>query len=229
MSSILGKVKSAFAGRDTIGLTGIYQGSETTIDIDLMSGFVASHNVTVSSHPIEKDKDNTTLNSVVDHVVTANPTVRVTCLISSNLRGKTAKDKLKVILAWQSLGALVKLEGYTTGSGVLSTLINGLNRGWGSAFESTLNDPHYVGIDTDIIQNLILGNISITRKSDLGEDVELQIDMTRIQFATAQSVSRTSQKSSGQAKAGGKGQTPAAQTNANKPVIKADSAFKRLG
>lgn len=226
MSSILGKIKSAFAGRDRIGLTGIYQGSETTIDIDLVSSLSTIHNVTISSHPIEKDKDNTTLNSVVDHVVTANPSMKVTCLISSNLNGKTAKDKLKILLAWQSLGALVKLEGYTTGGGVLSTLINGLNRGWGSAFESTLNDPHYVGIDTDIIQNLILGNISITRKSELGEDIDVTIDLTRVQFATAQSVNRTTQKSSGQAKAGGKGQTPAAQTNANKPVIKT-SLIKR--
>ncbi|HMV45048.1 MAG TPA: hypothetical protein PK079_25115 [Leptospiraceae bacterium] len=220
MSSIIGKAKSVFAGRETVGLTGIYQGSETTIDIDLVSSLSTTHNVTVSSHPIEKDKDNTTLNSIVDHVVTANPNVKITCIISSNLGSKTAKDKLKILLAWQSLGALVKLEGYTTGGGILTKVIQTLNRGWGSAFSSELEEPHYVGIDTDLIQNLVLGNISITRKSELGEDIEVTIDLTRIQFATAQSVNRTVQKSSAQVKVGSKGQTPVAQTNPAKTVVK---------
>lgn len=209
MASITNAVKSFITGRTKVGLTG----SGETIDLDIVESFVVTHNNIVTSHPIEKDPKNDTFSNITDHVNPNIPTIKVSAILSTNIISRiTAKEKLEKLLQWQSIGMILKIEGYGTGNGiagdVLKKIFSILDKGWGSLYDSDLKDPHYVGIDTDIIKNVVIGNIAVTRKTDLGEDIEFTFDLQRINFAEPETYTPGQTTTIKNNPVAGKGETP---------------------
>ena len=147
------------------------------------------------------------------------------CFIADNLniaksvtslsnKAITAKEKLKIILNWQATGTILEMNGYGTGSEApkyLRKLVNVLDSGWGALLDSDLDDPYYLGVDTDLIPHM--GNLSVTRKADLGRDMELGFDLQRVKFAVSKNYSK------GQSPSGNSStNTKPAQTVEPKPV-----------
>lgn len=231
MASLVKGAIALVAGREKIGLTGDYKGTKTTIDLDIVLSFSSPSTSTIAQYPIEKDASNPEPATIIDHVIPTEPTIEMDAILSDNLnlassavalsnKSKSAKDKLKTILYWQKMGSILTLEGYTTGkSGALSQIGNALGRGLTAFYSSKLDEPYYLGIDTDVIQNLVLSKITVKRSLELGENISTMLGLQRIKIAEAKTDSRSSKKTSG-TKAGGKGNTPAAKTDANKPIHK---------
>lgn len=193
MSSFIEEAKSIVSGRSKIGIKGIYEGKVKTIDIDLVDSFQTTHNVNISTHPIEKSP-NDTYSHITDFVQTESPSARMNCILSDNLnltssvislsnQAISAKEKLQILLHWQRKGTVLEILGYGTGSSAFGELISFLDKGIGALFDSELEKPEYFGIDTDVIKNVILGNISVSRKLELGNDIEVSLDVVRVFFA----------------------------------------------
>ena len=198
MASLINQVKSVATGRTLIGLTGFYKGNNETIDLDLVDGWSGTHTNLISSHPIEKDTNNDTYTNISDHVSVSNPVVTIDCILSYNTnltslkKSITAKEKLQTLLHWQSTGTILYLEGYGTGkSGLLKKVVSLFSDGVGALYDSEVDDPSYLGIDSDEIKNLIIGNIVVTRKPDLGNDIQLKIDVTRVKFEIPKNTTKT--------------------------------------
>ena len=190
MASIVNKVKSLATGRSLIGITGIYNKEKYTLDLDCVESWTNTHNTTVTSHPIEKDTSQDNYSNITDHVNISEASVSLDCLLATNTnlisrkKAITEKEKLQILLYWQASGSIVQLEGYGTGTeGFFKKLVGFFDKGVGALYSSTLNDPNYLGTDTDIIKNLVLGNIVVTRKSDIGTDLQIKVDLKRIKFA----------------------------------------------
>lgn len=200
MASIIDSVGSAIgAGRQKIGLTGKYQGKDVTIDIDVMTSYTWMSNVEVTNHPVERDKNNPD-GSISDHTIPKPPAITIDIVLSDNLnldknvtkftyknQSVSIKDKVKTLSYWQRNGSILTLEGYTAGSGMLGNALNYLKTG--TAYNSNLDEIFYVGMDTDIIQNLVLGNIQWKRIPENGKDCQAQINLSRIHVAIAKTSS----------------------------------------
>lgn len=89
MSSFIEEVKSIISGRSKIGIKGIYDGKVQTIDIDLVDSFQTTHNVNISTNPIEKST-NDTYSHITDFVQTEPPSARMNCILSDNLNLKSS-------------------------------------------------------------------------------------------------------------------------------------------
>ncbi len=190
MPSFINDIKSIVTGRTNIGLTGIYQNEEYTVDIDIVESWTGTHNNIVSEHPIEKDLNVDQYSNIVDHVNASQPSVGIDCIISKNynlLKSKkkiTEKEKLEILLFWQSTGSVLQLEGYGTPVSVTKKIIKSIaNDTLTKLYEPKLNNPSYLGMDTDIIKNIVLGNIIVTRSTDLGNDIKLKLDLKQVKFA----------------------------------------------
>ena len=216
MASAIDKLKSLVVGRTTIGLTGYYKKEKYTLDLDVVDSFTSTHNITISEHPIEKDISQDSYSNIVDHVNAKEPVAGLDCILSTNTNflniGKksiTEKEKFQILLFWHTTGSIVQLEGYGTGkTGLIKRIVGQLSSGASGFYNSKLDEPSYFGTDTDIIQNLVLGNLSLTRTTDSGTDLKVKIELKRIKFAipkttqknSSANVNRGSQKNNTQAK-----------------------------
>lgn len=181
------------SGRDTIGLTGYYGGEKTTVDLDLVDAFDGSYQNSITQHPIEKDASDPDFNMIADHIEPKPANVTVKAILADKiglLTFESAKDKLKTIIYWQRTGTVVKLEGYETGAGIFGKLFSALSSGVGALFNSDLDEPFYMGTDTDVIENIVLGNMTFERNKDLGTDIRITFSVQRIHVAVAELVSR---------------------------------------
>lgn len=210
-------------GRQRIGLSGLMDGKPKTVDLDVTSSFSVSAETEVTTHPIEVSKSNP-YGSITDFVI---PKVRVLTLevvLSDNLDligdSVSVKDKVKILNYWQMNGFLINLEGYTTG-GVADGALNYVKSGISNLFSSKENDPFYFGLDTDIIQGLVIGNIQFKRVSEIGRDVSATIELKKVFFASSSESKMETKKSASPVKNNGKRDT--------EPVKKKDEVKKSFG
>jgi hypothetical protein len=194
MSSLIDRGLEFFgSGRKRIGISGIYNDKETVIDVDVTTTYTLTENATVTNHPIEADTDGN-LKQISDYVIPVLPTIQMDIVLSGNLglvSGATLglagndtvslKDKVKILTYWQKTGAVLKILGYTTGSGVAGKALNALSSGVQNFFDSKEPDGFYTGLDTDVVKDVVLANIVWRRKVELGIDVEASINLQKIQ------------------------------------------------
>ena len=82
MSSVISKAKSMFSGRETIGLTGVFEKKIVTIDIDIVKVFNSNYDVEITSHPVEKNIKNADAGCIVDHVIPKPPAIDIEANLS---------------------------------------------------------------------------------------------------------------------------------------------------
>lgn len=205
---------SIFSGRETIGITGIQNGKNVTIDLNATTAFSQSYPVTITEHPVEKDPDNPDTGNIADHIVPVSPTLGMTCILDDDVELAsitTKSEKLKTLLYWQRTGSIVKFEGYGTG-GLIGKMLSFF--GMSGLFNDDLEEPLYMGLDDDVIENIAIGNIRTRRDVELGKSVELTLDLNRIIVTEA----KTTQ---GSKKITVKGKTPTTETGvSSSPKIK---------
>lgn len=117
---------SIFTGRERIVITGLQEGQEVTIDLNVTTAFSQDYPVTITQHPIEKDPNNPDTRNISDHVIPNPPTLNLICVLSDDIgltSITTISEKLKTLIYWQRTGSIVKLEGYGTG-GLINKLIS---------------------------------------------------------------------------------------------------------
>ncbi|EMY25770.1 hypothetical protein LEP1GSC115_0277 [Leptospira interrogans serovar Australis str. 200703203] len=177
-----------FSGRERIGITGIHNGRKVTIDLNVTTAFNQNYPVTVTQHPIEKDPENPDTGNISDHVIPTSPSMTMVAIIKEdvNLTSITTKsEKLKTLLYWQRTGSIVKFEGYGTG-GLIGKMLSFF--GMSGLFNDDLEEPLYMGLDDDVIENIAIGNIRTRRDVELGKSVELTLDLNRIIVTEAKTV-----------------------------------------
>lgn len=210
-------------GRERVTLIGLDKDKNRfELELDLVETFETTYNNQITSHAIEKDPS-LPVYKITDHVIPENPSIVCNCILSDNLnllslKPKTisAKDKLQMLTYWQRSGAILTLEGYTVGSGLFGKILNFFKRGIGN-FNSELEEPYYVGTVTERIENLCLGTITSRNKVELGNDIEVTLNLTRIHIAEARTVNRMS---SSKTSIPNKGNTPTQTVKPKKEVIK---------
>ena len=237
MSSLISAAAQKFgSGRSLMALVGDMDGTETEVELDLVEVFKVTQSATVTTHPIEKG-EGTDINRVTDHVEPAPPTVNVTAYLSYNIsidvsknikdseiNSVSAKEKLKNLMYWQNTGTVIRLEGYGTGaSGKIGTALNYLKKGGSALFGSVEND-YYFGMMDDLIENLLIHNVTSENKTDLGTDILITFSLTRVKIAEAQTSTRKTAAVIGTPK---KGAQPAQNVQAKKPIAK--SQLKGIG
>lgn len=203
MSSLISAASEKFgSGRSLMALVGDVEGIETEVELDLVEVFKVTQSATVTTHPIEKG-EGTDINRVTDHVEPAPPTVNVTAYLSYNIsidvsknikdseiNSVSAKEKLKNLFYWQNTGTVIRLEGYGTGSsGKIGTALNYVKKG-GSALFSSVENDYYFGMMDDKIENLLIHNLNSENKTDLGTDIMITFNLTRVKIAEAQTSTR---------------------------------------
>lgn len=225
------------AGRDVIGITGILDGKKITVDLDVTSVFTVDQNVNVPQFPIEKKSGESV--TMIDHIIPVEPVISIEAIVSDNLnlfssigssitslsiqnKAVSVKDKLKYLLYWQRSGSLVKMEGYTTNS-TISSKLNVFSRGLSALYTSDLESPYYVGIDTDVIENILIGNIQMKRNPSLGTDVSLVMKLHRVTITETKTTSQRKQQASSKRQSGSS--TTSTKTNNGKVV---NSAAKNV-
>jgi hypothetical protein len=193
MSSVFNSLLSG--GRERVGLTGLDStGKEKTIDIDVVTAFGWTANNDVTQHPVEKDAY-TQYSTISDHVIPKLPVLSMTIVLSNNLNllssitsfennAISVKDKVKLMTYWQKMGSVLTLQGYTTGANAVGKILNYFKSGELS-IDSKINEALYTGLSSDVIQGLVLGNITWKQTVELGIDVEANITLQKIYFATA--------------------------------------------
>lgn len=177
-----------FSGRERIGITGIQNGKKVTIDLNVTTAFSQSYPVTITEHPVEKDPDNPDTGNITDHVIPVSPTLGMTCTLDDDVELAsitTKSEKLKTLLYWQRTGSIVKFEGYGTG-GLIGKMLSFF--GISGLFNDDLEEPLYMGLDDDVIENIAIGNIRTRRDVELGKSVELTLDLNRIIVTEAKTV-----------------------------------------
>ncbi|EMO14455.1 phage baseplate protein [Leptospira santarosai] len=198
---------SIFTGRERIGITGLQEGREVTIDLNVTTAFSQDYPVTITQHPIEKDPNNPDTRNISDHVIPNPPTLNLICVLSDDIgltSITTISEKLKTLIYWQRTGSIVKLEGYGTG-GLINKLISFL--GMDGLFNDDLEEPLYLGLDDEVIENLALGNIKNRRDIEIGKSIEVTLELKRIIVTEAQTTQGT-----GKQKVKVKGKTPTQET-----------------
>ena len=186
MSGLVSNVIGYGFGRQSIGLTGEYQGQLTTISIDVTTSFVLTANVDITEHGIEKDSKNP-IAVITDHVRPKLPTLSIEIIIADDLiESVTAKEKKQIISFWQRTGSIIQLEGYGTGSKVDNFIKKTLDE-FRTEMKtiSTELDSFSVGIDTDIIPSLVIGNITWKKTIDTGPHIGASMSLQRVYLATA--------------------------------------------
>jgi hypothetical protein len=196
MSSLIDRgLEFAGSGRKRIGISGIYNEKETIIDVDVTTSYTLTENATITNHPIEAENDGN-LQQISDYVVPSLPTIQLDIVISGNLGLKSAvslglaesdsvsmKDKVKILTYWQKTGAVLNILGYTTGSNGAGKFLNALSSGVQNFFSTTEPDAFYTGLDTDVVTDVVLGNIQWKRTTEIGIDVSANITLQKIQRA----------------------------------------------
>ncbi|EMP81464.1 hypothetical protein LEP1GSC162_0750 [Leptospira santarosai str. CBC1531] len=198
---------SIFTGRERIGITGLQEGREVTIDLNVTTAFSQDYPVTITQHPVERDPNNPDTRNISDHVIPNPPTLNLICVLSDDIgltSITTISEKLKTLIYWQRTGSIVKLEGYGTG-GLINKLISFL--GMGGLFNDDLEEPLYLGLDDEVIENLALGNIKNRRDIEIGKSIEVTLELKRIIVTEAQTTQGT-----GKQKVKVKGKTPTQET-----------------
>ncbi|EMI71053.1 hypothetical protein MAL08_03435 [Leptospira noguchii] len=198
---------SIFTGRERIGITGLQEGREVTIDLNVTTAFSQDYPVTITQHPIEKDPNNPDTRNISDHVIPNPPTLNLICVLSDDIgltSITTISEKLKTLIYWQRTGGIVKLEGYGTG-GLINKLISFL--GMDGLFNDDLEEPLYLGLDDEVIENLALGNIKNRRDIEIGKSIEVTLELKRIIVTEAQTIQDT-----GKQKVKTKGKVPTQET-----------------
>ncbi|TQE83064.1 phage baseplate protein [Leptospira noguchii] len=198
---------SIFTGRERIGITGLQEGREVTIDLNVTTAFSQDYPVTITQHPIEKDPNNPDTRNISDHVIPNPPTLNLICVLSDDIgltSITTISEKLKTLIYWQRTGGIVKLEGYGTG-GLINKLISFL--GMDGLFNDDLEEPLYLGLDDEVIENLALGNIKNRRDIEIGKSSEVTLELKRIIVTEAQTIQGT-----GKQKVKTKGKAPTQET-----------------
>ncbi|EMM99830.1 hypothetical protein LEP1GSC021_1660 [Leptospira noguchii str. 1993005606] len=198
---------SIFTGRERIGITGLQEGREVTIDLNVTTAFSQDYPVTITQHPIEKDPNNPDTRNISDHVIPNPPTLNLICVLSDDIgltSITTISEKLKTLIYWQRTGGIVKLEGYGTG-GLINKLISFL--GMDGLFNDDLEEPLYLGLDDEVIENLALGNIKNRRDIEIGKSSEVTLELKRIIVTEAQTTQGT-----GKQKVKTKGKAPTQET-----------------
>ncbi|EMF82192.1 hypothetical protein LEP1GSC188_3414 [Leptospira weilii serovar Topaz str. LT2116] len=177
-----------FTGRETIGITGIQNGKKVTIDLNATTAFNQDYPVTITQHPVEKDPDNPDTGNISDHVIPTSPSITLVCLIEEDVNLTsitTISEKLKTLLYWQRTGSIVKFEGYGTG-GLIGKMLDFF--GISGLFNDDLEEPLYLGLDDDVIENIAIGNIRTRRDLELGKSVEVTMELSRIVLTEAKTV-----------------------------------------
>lgn len=198
---------SIFTGRERIGITGLQEGREVTIDLNVTTAFSQDYPVTITQHPVEKDPNNPDTRNISDHVIPNPPTLNLICVLSDDIgltSITTISEKLKTLIYWQRTGGIVKLEGYGT-SGLINKLISFL--GMDGLFNDDLEEPLYLGLDDEVIENLALGNIKNRRDIEIGKSSEVTLELKRIIVTEAQTIQGT-----GKQKVKTKGKAPTQET-----------------
>ncbi|MDI7188844.1 phage baseplate protein [Leptospira santarosai] len=198
---------SIFIGRENIGISGLQEGREVTIDLNVTTAFSQDYPVTITQHPIEKDPNNPDTRNISDHVIPNPPTLNLICVLSDDIgltSITTISEKLKTLIYWQRTGSIIKLEGYGTG-GLINKLISFL--GMDGLFNDDLEEPLYLGLDDEVIENLALGNIKNRRDIEIGKSIEVTLELKRIIVTEAQTTQGT-----GKQKVKTKGKAPTQET-----------------
>lgn len=205
---------SIFTGRETIGITGIQNGKEVTINLNVTTAFGQSYPVTITEHPVEKDPENPDTGNISDHVIPGSPTMSLTCILDEDVdltSVTTISEKIKTLIFWQRTGSIVKFEGYGTG-GLIGKMLSFF--GMAGLFNDDLEEPLYMGLDDEVIENIAIGNIRNRRDVELGKSSEVTIDLNRIIVTEAKTVQ-------GAKKMTVKGKTPTTETGVpSSPKIK---------
>lgn len=237
MSSLVSGAAEKFgSGRSRMALIGDVEGTETEVELDLVEMFKVNHSASVTTHPIEK-AEGAEINRVTDHVESLPPAVSVNACLSYNIsfdiaknikdtenNSVSAKEKLKNLLYWQNTGTVIRLEGYGTGvSGKTGTALSYLKKGGSALFDSVQND-YYFGMMDDEIDSLLIHGITSENKAELGTDIFLSFNLTRVKIAEAQTSQRKTASAAGVPK---KGAQPAQNVQAKKPIAK--SQLKGIG
>ncbi|EMO91352.1 phage baseplate protein [Leptospira noguchii] len=198
---------SIFIGREKIGISGLQEGREVTIDLNVTTAFSQDYPVTITQHPIEKDPNNPDTRNISDHVIPNPPTLNLICVLSDDIgltSITTISEKLKTLIYWQRTGGIVKFEGYGTG-GLINKLISFL--GMDGLFNDDLEEPLYLGLDDEVIENLALGNIKNRRDIEIGMSIEVTLELKRIIVTEAQTTQGT-----GKQKVKTRGKVPTQET-----------------
>lgn len=230
MASLISGVTSVLgSGRSRVALLGPNRNDFTVeIEIDLVESFDVTYSTQISTHAIEKDPNNP-VGKISDHVQPENPTVSSSCILSDDVISDTsAKDKLKQLIFWQKSGSLITMEGYTVGSNAFGKVINTLKRGFGN-FNSDLKEPHYLGMVTDRIENIVLGNIIAKNTTDLGNDIGVTLNFSRIQIVEAKTKSRSSKSTSNSRTISKKGNTQPQEVATKKELNPAKKSQLKAG
>ncbi|EKR54298.1 MULTISPECIES: phage baseplate protein [Leptospira] len=210
-----------FTGRETLGITGVQDGKTVTINLNVTTAFSQDYPVIITQHPIEKDPTNTDTANISDHVIPSPPTISLVCVVSSDV-GLTSitstSEKLKTLIYWQRVGSIVKVEGYGTG-GLINSMISLF--GMSGLFDDDIDEPLYLGLDDEVIENLAIGNIRTRRETELGKSVEISLELKRIIVTEAQTAV------SGATGVKTKGKTPTNKTD-KKSSKKVKSSVKEI-
>lgn len=212
-------IASILTGRATIGITGYYKGSKETVDIDVSTEFSGNYPANITSHPIEKDPSAIDDNLITDHIEVKPASVTLRGILSDattlGVVTETAKEKFKKLTGFQRSGVPIKVEGYGTG-GLVGKILSFIGSALG-LFNADISDPFYIGFETDVIENLAIGNISFARSTNLGKNIEVTISLQRVMIAVAQTGSRTRKAQIGGV-AGAAGKTAASAVPGATPV-----------
>ncbi|WP_017863264.1 phage baseplate protein [Leptospira santarosai] len=210
-------ITSLFTGREVIGISGVQSGNMVTIDLNVTTAFSQDYPVTVTQYPIEKDPNSPDTANISDHVIPAPPSLNIVCVLSEDIgltSITTISEKLKTLIYWQRTGSIVKLEGYGTG-GLINKMISFF--GLSGLFNDDIEEPLYLGLDDETIENLVIGNIRNRRDLEFGSSVEVTLELKRIIVTEARTVD-----GGGSIKA--KGKTPTGETDIKKSTkIKSDA------
>lgn len=173
-------------GRQSIGLTGEFEGNTKTVSIDITSSFIVTANVDITEHGIEKDAKNP-IPTITDHVRPKLPSIALEIILADDLiEDVKAKEKMKVISFWQKTGSLIQLEGYGTGSKATAAIKETLSKFREDMKTATTEqDSFFVGIDTDVIPSLVIGNINWKKSIDTGPNIGASLNLQRVYLATS--------------------------------------------
>ncbi|WP_078125868.1 phage baseplate protein [Leptospira alexanderi] len=177
-----------FTGREKIGITGVQGGANVTIDLNVTTAFNQDYPVTITQHPIEKDPDSPDTGNISDHVIPTPPAISLVCVLADDVELTsitTISEKLKTLIFWQRTGSVIKLEGYGTG-GLFNKMISLF--GISGLFNDDVEEPLYLGLDDEVIENLVIGNIRNRRDLELGKSVEVTLELKRIIVTEAQTI-----------------------------------------
>lgn len=209
MASLLDELN---IGRKRIGLRG-WDGSSSniTIDVDVTNSFTTSYSAQITNHPIERDESNNNPTYITDHVMPSDVSLTIDCILSDNLnifssagsfsnKSVSVKDKLSKLLFWHRSGVPIDFLGYGTESyfstdtgystigQVLSYFQSGLT------LNTKDSEDHFLGLDSDKIEGLVIEKITNVRNKELGKDVKCSITFKKIFLAIAKTFDKESGK-----------------------------------